>query len=168
MWPEAIKSELPNKPIRYIVNSHPHGDHTAGLVPFIREGATLVTHENNVEFLEMALSNPRTLLGEEQLNPTVEGVGGVGVYEDDSMRVELHPVPNFHTDGMLVALVPSAGVLFQSDFTLPQEGAEANPFVKTLARYVAENDLAFERYLAVHAAREPQTREDLLETIDDE
>lgn len=161
-----VNELVPDKPIRYIVNSHPHSDHTAGLVPFLREGATLVTHENNVEFLDMALSTPRTLLGEEPLNPDVEGVEGVGVYEDETMRVELHPVPNFHTDGMLVALVPSAGVLFQADFTLPQEGQQANPFVVTLAEYVAENDLQFEQYLAVHAAQEPQTRADLLATIE--
>lgn len=163
-----VNELLPDKPIRYIVNSHPHSDHTAGLVPFLREGATLVTHEDNVEFLDMALSTPRTLLGEEPLEPQVEGVEGVGVYEDSTMRVELHPVPNFHSEGMLVALLPEQGILFQADFTLPQEGAEANPFVKTLAEYVAEEGLDFERYLAVHAAQEPQTRADLLATIEEE
>jgi glyoxylase-like metal-dependent hydrolase (beta-lactamase superfamily II) len=161
-----IRENIGDKPIRYIVNSHPHSDHTAGLVPFLREGATLVTHTDNVEFLEMALSTPRTLLGEEPLNPQLEGVEGVGVYEDDTMRVELHSVPNGHTDGMLVAVVPEAGVLFQADFTLPSEGAQANPFVKTLASYVADNDVQFERYLAVHAANVPQTREDLLAAIE--
>jgi glyoxylase-like metal-dependent hydrolase (beta-lactamase superfamily II) len=162
---EAIKAELPAKPIRYIVNSHPHSDHTGGLVPFIREGATLVTHANNVEFLEMALSTPRTLLGEPNLNPQLEGVQGVGVYEDDTMRVELHSVPNGHSDGMLVAVLPAQGVLFQADFTLPQGGAAANPFVVTLAEYVAANDVQFDRYLAVHAAQVPQTRADLLAAI---
>jgi glyoxylase-like metal-dependent hydrolase (beta-lactamase superfamily II) len=157
---------LSDKPIRYIVNSHPHSDHTAGLVPFIREGATLVTHENNVDFLNMALSSPRTLLGEEPLQVQVEGVEGVEVYEDSMMRVELHSVPNKHSDGMLVAVLPEQGILFQADFTLPQADAEANMFVKTLANYVADNDVEFERYLAVHAAAMPQTRADLLATIE--
>jgi glyoxylase-like metal-dependent hydrolase (beta-lactamase superfamily II) len=162
----AAVQGLSDKPIRYIVNSHPHSDHTAGLVPFLREGATLVTHANNVDFLSMALGTPRTLLGEAPLNPQVEGVEGVGVYEDGSMRVELHSVPNGHSDGMLVAVLPEHGVLFQADFTLPGDGAEANPFVKTLANYVAANDVQFERYLAVHAANVPQTRADLLATIE--
>lgn len=161
-----IRESISDKPIRYIVNSHPHSDHTAGLVPLIRQGATLVTHENNVDFLDMALSTPRTLLGEETLDVNVEGVSGVGVYEDETNRIELHSVPNRHTDGMLVAVLPEQGVLFQADFTLPAEGAEANPFVKTLANYVADNDVQFERYLAVHAASVPQTREDLLATIE--
>ena len=163
----AIESDLPDKPIRYIVNSHPHSDHTAGLVPFIRAGATLVTHANNVDFLGMALRTPRSLLGEDTLDVEVQGVEGVGVYADGSMRVELHSVPNGHTDGMLVAVLPAQGILFQADFTLPQPGAEANPFVKTLATYVADNDVQFERYLAVHAAQVPQTRDDLLAAIEE-
>lgn len=162
---DEVKQLVPGKPIRYIVNSHPHSDHTAGLVPFIREGATLVTHVNNVDFLRMALSTPRTLLGEPTLNPQLRGVDGVTVFEDATMRVELHSVPNGHTDGMLVAVVPSARTLFQADFTLPQPGATANPFVVTLANYVDANNVQFERYLAVHAAPMPQTRAQLLATI---
>jgi glyoxylase-like metal-dependent hydrolase (beta-lactamase superfamily II) len=164
---DEIRRALPSKPIRYVVNSHPHSDHTAGLVPLIRAGARLVTHENNVDFLSMALGTPRTLLGEERMNPVVEGVDGVAVYEDEMMRVELHHVPNRHSDGMLVAVLPDQGIMFQADFTLPQPGAEANPFVKELARYVDEHDVQFERYFAVHAAQVLQTRADLMAALDD-
>jgi glyoxylase-like metal-dependent hydrolase (beta-lactamase superfamily II) len=162
---DEVKKLVPGKPIRYIVNSHPHSDHTAGLVPFIREGATLVTHANNVDFLRMALSTPRTLLGQPTLNPQVQGADGVTVFEDATMRVELHSVPNGHSDGTLVAVVPSARTLFQADFTLPAPGATANPFVVTLAEYVDSANVQFDRYLAVHAAAAPQTRADLLATI---
>ncbi len=162
---DQVKLTSPGKPIRYIVNSHPHSDHTAGLIPFIREGATLVTHANNVDFLNMALSTPRTLLGEDTLSPQLEGVDGVAVYEDASMRVELHHIPNLHSDGMLVAYLPEQKILFQADFTLPQPGADANPFVISLAEYVAETGLDFDRYLAVHAAQAPQTKADLMATL---
>jgi glyoxylase-like metal-dependent hydrolase (beta-lactamase superfamily II) len=160
-----VTALIPDKPIRYLVNSHPHSDHTGGIVPFIRNGTTLITHANNERFLEMALGTPRTLLGEETLDPDIEGVDGITVYEDSMNRVELHSVPNGHTDGMLVAVLPRAGILFQADFTLPQPGQEPNPFVVTLAQYVAEVDPDFERYLAVHAAAVPQTKADLLATI---
>ena len=165
---QQIRDYISDKEIRYVINSHPHSDHTAGLVPFMREGATLVTHEANVEFLDMALNTPRTLLGEEPLNAQVMGITGTGVLEDDTNRIELHPVPNLHTEGMLVAVLPDHGLLFQADFTLPQPGSEANPFVKTLARYVEENDIQFDRYLAVHAASVNQTRDDLLAAIAEE
>jgi glyoxylase-like metal-dependent hydrolase (beta-lactamase superfamily II) len=162
----AVTAAIPDKPLTHIINSHAHSDHTGGIVPLIRQGATLVTHENNAEFLDMALNTPRTLLGEDNLNANVEGVSGVHVYEDSMNRLELHSVPQLHTDGMLVAVLPNQGVMFQADFTLPNAGAEANPFVKVLAQYVADNDVQFERYIAVHAASVPQSRDDLVAVLD--
>jgi len=161
----AVTELIPDKPIRYLVNSHPHSDHTGGIVPFIRNGTTLITHANNATFLEMALSTPRTLLGEATLDPQVQGVDGITVYEDSVNRVELHSVPNGHTDGMLVAVMPRQRIMFEADFTLPQPGQEPNPFVVTLAQYVAQVNPTFDRYLAVHAAAVPQTKADLLATI---
>src|ERR1700752_1568126 len=56
------KKLMPNKPIRYVVNTHPHADHTGGLPALVAEGAIIVTQKNNVEFLEKSLNTPRTLL----------------------------------------------------------------------------------------------------------
>ena len=81
------------------------------------------------------------------------------------MRLELRHIPNRHSDGMLVAFLPTQRVLFQADFTLPQGGAAANPFVVSLAEYVRDSALDFDRYLAVHAAAVPQTKADLMATI---
>ncbi len=47
-----IKKLVPNKPIRYVWNSHPHSDHTGGLPVLVAEGATIVTQKNNETFLE--------------------------------------------------------------------------------------------------------------------
>jgi glyoxylase-like metal-dependent hydrolase (beta-lactamase superfamily II) len=162
---DEVKRVIPDKPIRYVINSHPHSDHASGLAPFLREGATLITHQNNVEFLDMAFSTPRTLLGQPTMDPQVEGVDEVRVLEDDTMRLELHSVPNLHTDGMLVAFLPEQRIFFQADFTLPGAGQTANPFVVALAERVDALGLDFDRYLAVHAAAEPQTKAQLMAVI---
>jgi glyoxylase-like metal-dependent hydrolase (beta-lactamase superfamily II) len=162
---DEVKRIFPNKPVRYLINSHPHSDHTAGMVPFVREGATIITHSNNVAFLNMALSTPRTLLGEPTLTPKFQAAEGVTVLEDAMTRLELHHIPNGHSDGMLVAVLPTQGILMQADFTLPQAGAMPNPFVVNLAEYVDAQGVEFEQYLAVHAAQMPQTKADLMATI---
>lgn len=162
---DLVEAAIPTKPIRYVINSHPHSDHTAGLVPFVRKGVTIVTHESNIPFLQMGLSTPRTLLGQETLRPQFESAGELKVLEDASNRLELRHLPNGHTDGMLLAFLPTQRILFQADFTLPQAGAAPNPFVVSLAEYVRDSGLDFDRYLAVHAAAVPQTKADLLSTI---
>jgi glyoxylase-like metal-dependent hydrolase (beta-lactamase superfamily II) len=162
---DEVKRLFPDKPIRFLINSHPHSDHTAGMVPFVREGATIVTHANNVAFLNMALSTPRTLLGEPTLMPVFQAAEGMTVLEDATNRIELHHIPNDHSDGMLVGYLPMQKILFQADFTLPQGGAAPNPFVVKLAEYVDMQGLDFESYLAVHAAQMPQTKADLMATI---
>ena len=58
------KKLVPNKPIRYVMNTHPHADHTGGLPALVAEGATIITHQNNEAFFERALNTPRTLLND--------------------------------------------------------------------------------------------------------
>jgi len=55
------KELVPNKPIRYVINTHVHFDHSGGLRPFVAEGATVVTAEAARPFYEAAWANPRTL-----------------------------------------------------------------------------------------------------------
>ena len=77
----AAKQAIPGKPIRFVVNSHPHFDHASGLAAAVAEGATILTHRNNEQVLERLLGGPRTLTGDSLSKVTnrrtnvVEGVG---------------------------------------------------------------------------------------------
>lgn len=53
----------PNKPIRYVVNTHHHFDHSGGLRTFLSQGTTVVTHESNKQYYLdiMFYPAPRTL-----------------------------------------------------------------------------------------------------------
>src|SRR5579871_921417 len=42
----AITEIAPKQPLRYVINTHYHGDHTGGNVPFAAAGATIVAHDN--------------------------------------------------------------------------------------------------------------------------
>jgi glyoxylase-like metal-dependent hydrolase (beta-lactamase superfamily II) len=160
-----VKRLFPGKEIRYLINSHPHSDHTGGMVPFVREGATIITHANNVDFFNMALSTPRTLLGQSTMTPKFEAVQDMYVLEDANHRIELHRIPNDHSDGTIVAFLPKERVLIEADFTLPVNGAAPNPFVINLANYVDTHGLDFDQYLAVHTAAVPQNKAMLMSTI---
>ena len=40
-----VKKLVPNKPIKYLVNTHHHFDHSGGIRAYAAEGVTIVTHE---------------------------------------------------------------------------------------------------------------------------
>src|SRR5258705_891399 len=42
----AIDKVSGGKPIKYLVNTHFHGDHTGGNAPFAKDGTTIVAHQN--------------------------------------------------------------------------------------------------------------------------
>jgi glyoxylase-like metal-dependent hydrolase (beta-lactamase superfamily II) len=126
----AAKQAIPNKPIRFVVNSHPHFDHASGLAAAVAEGATILTHRNNEQVLERLLSGPRTLTGDSLSKVTnrrtnvVEGVGDRDVRRGNNGKVvELLRVPNEHSDGMLVVYLPAEKVLWSADVT----GINPNP-----------------------------------------
>ena len=60
---EEIVRQIPNKPIRFVINSHQHFDHTGGLRAYNHIGATVITHWKNFDFLNRDVINyvPRTL-----------------------------------------------------------------------------------------------------------
>ena len=165
------KKMIPNKPIRYIMNTHPHSDHTRGLPTMVAEGATIIAHRNSEEFLERALNTPRTLLTDTLAkNPkkaVVDPVGDKKVYSDGTRVVEMYHVPSApHSNGLLIAYIPKEKILFQGDFSLPgKPGEPANDHVKALATDLKKLNLDFVRYINVHASAEPQTNKHFWDAV---
>jgi len=160
------KKLIPNKPIRYVMNTHPHSDHTGGLPPLVAEGATIITAKNNEAFFEKALNTPRTLLNDTLAkNPKkakIEAVSGKKVYSDGTRTVEMYtvsPVP--HSNGLMIAYIPKEKVLFQGDFSLPAPGQPGNDHVKALVPILEKLNLDFNRYINVHTSEMPQTKAEL-------
>jgi glyoxylase-like metal-dependent hydrolase (beta-lactamase superfamily II) len=163
------KKLIPNKPIRYVVNTHPHADHTGGLPVLVAEGATIVTQKNNEAFLDKALNTPRTLLNDTLAkNPKkakFETVAEKKVYSDGTRTVELYhvsPVP--HSNGLIIAYIPKEKILFQGDFSVTP-GQPANDHVKALVPILEKLNLDFDRYINVHTSAAPQHKADVWKAV---
>ncbi|MDX1563720.1 MAG: MBL fold metallo-hydrolase, partial [Gammaproteobacteria bacterium] len=164
---EEAKRLMGGKPIRYVMNTHAHSDHTRGIPTLVAEGATIITHVNNQEFFERALNTPRTLLDDVLArNPrpaVVDPVGDMKTYTDGNRTVEMYHIwPTPHSNGLLVAYIPREGILFQGDYSLPAPGQEGNDHVKALVPALEKLGVVdWERYINVHASAEPQTKDEL-------
>ena len=51
----AVKSAMPAKPIRYVVNTHHHFDHSGGLRGYVTAGIPVITHALNARYFAQIL-----------------------------------------------------------------------------------------------------------------
>jgi glyoxylase-like metal-dependent hydrolase (beta-lactamase superfamily II) len=164
------KKIFPNKPLRYVWNSHPHSDHTGGLPALVAADVTIITQQNNKEFFEKALNTPRTLLNDALAKGPkkvkIETIGEKKVYSDGTRTVEFyHIYPSPHSNGLTIAFIPKEKILFQADYTLPAAGQQPNDHIKALQPIVEKLNLDFEQYIPVHRGNAPLTKADLWKAV---
>lgn len=127
------KKLIPNKPIKYVVNTHAHFDHSSGLRTFIAEGATVVTHQVNKPFFEKVASMPHTLnpdrLQQAKRKASFETMTEKKVMTDGNHVIELYHMTGIgHHDGLIMAYLPKEKVLVEADaFNPPAQPNAAGP-----------------------------------------
>jgi cyclase len=113
----AIKAIDPG-PIRYLINTHVHGDHTGGNANLAGMGATIIARPQ----LRARLEKP---------NPTATGAPGTPAlaaalprltydapmtFHMNGEQVQLIPIPAAHTDGDTLVKFVNADVIMTGDF----------------------------------------------------
>jgi glyoxylase-like metal-dependent hydrolase (beta-lactamase superfamily II) len=172
-----VKKAIPNKPIKYVVNTHAHADHSGGLRAAAAEGATIITHESNKPLYEKWFNNPRTLLMPDSLSQSekkakFEYIGEKKILKDLN-TVELYHIKAAHSEDMLVAYLPKIKAVFEADaFNPPAPSAPAPQTVNGLERLLADKLDEFKiDYTTIISVHQPGggdrdvTKADLLKNI---
>jgi glyoxylase-like metal-dependent hydrolase (beta-lactamase superfamily II) len=123
---------IPNKPIRYLVNTHHHWDHSGGIRAFVAEGATVITDERNKDFYQNVVlaPQPRALrpdrLSQFPFAKTGPGTLALQTFSDrytiadGTQTIELYHVDGLnHAADMLVAYLPQSKILVNADLYSP-------------------------------------------------
>lgn len=116
------KELIPNKPVRYVINTHVHFDHSSGLRAGVAEGATIVTHSSNQAFFSRALGTRATLVPDKATGRPVrvQGVGATWSMTDGTRRIETYQITNNnHNLGFLMVYLPAEKLLFEADAYTP-------------------------------------------------
>jgi glyoxylase-like metal-dependent hydrolase (beta-lactamase superfamily II) len=141
---------FPNKPIRYLVNTHNHFDHLGGVRGFVAEGATVITDDRNRNFYQQVVlaPQPRTLqfdrLSQRPFAPTGPGTLELQTFtdhytiSDGNQIIELYHVDGLnHSDNMLIAYLPKEKIVVNADLygPPPAGGNLANVSNNTVVLY---------------------------------
>jgi glyoxylase-like metal-dependent hydrolase (beta-lactamase superfamily II) len=152
------KELVAGKPLRRVVTTHHHFDHTAGIRAAIAEGMTIVTQSGNEAFFEEVAQRPHTIspdtLAKNPRPVTVETVDDELVLKDAAMTMVLyHVAGNPHSETMLMAHFPAAKVIVEVDAYSP--GSQVNPYAGNLADNITKRKLAVDRIVPLHGAIAP-------------
>ncbi|MEN8375087.1 MAG: MBL fold metallo-hydrolase [Gemmatimonadota bacterium] len=167
----VLASLAPGKPVRWVVPTHYHADHTNGIRAYIANGATAVVAPQMADYVRALAQAQHTL----QPNPIadVDVEERLRVFEkrktltDGSRTMELYQVgPGPHVDEMVIVHLPEEGILFTSDlFTVPDVGdyRAPSPTLRDFARVLGELDLNVTTIVPGHGR--PGTMDDLRDAL---
>jgi cyclase len=114
----AVKAISP-LPIKYLVNTHFHGDHTGGNANFAKDGTTVVAHDNIR--LRLAAGTTSGSTGAKvppvppEALPKQTYVGGSFALDLGGRKAQLTHIANAHTDGDTWIYLADANVLATGD-----------------------------------------------------
>jgi cyclase len=150
---DKIKAEIDKlsggKPIRYVINTHFHGDHTGGNGGFAHDGATVVAHRNLALRLEHGSTNGlngnKTAPAEKDRIPTqTYTTEGQRLMVQGQTAVVQHP-RSAHTDTDSYVYFPTANVIATGDIVSlgPRyptidyaNGGSLNGIISTVETYI--------------------------------
>ncbi|MEQ1828158.1 MAG: MBL fold metallo-hydrolase, partial [Pirellula sp.] len=121
---EAIRKTT-DKPIRFVFDTHYHGDHADGNIKYVELGATVLAHERSQPLFqskgqpafEKATNNPDRA---KEYGGLKYGIPSMFfshklIFDDGDQRVELIFLGHAHTAGDAVAWLPKHRILFTGD-----------------------------------------------------
>jgi glyoxylase-like metal-dependent hydrolase (beta-lactamase superfamily II) len=157
---EEVKKIIPNKPIKYLVNTHHHFDHSSGLRTYVAEGSIIVTHDVNKAFYQKTFATPHTLnpdkLELSKKKAVIESFKDKKTITDGVRTIELyHIAGNLHNDGIIMIYFPKEKILSVCDM-FPRIPADApvpetiSPFATNLLENIDRLKLDFDVILPFH------------------
>jgi len=162
---DEVKKIAQGKPIRYVVNSHHHFDHSGGVRAAAGDGATIITQAQNKAYFERTLATKSVIAPDHLAKSGRKGrvipVGDKMVLRDATRAVELYRTfDSNHSDTLLMVYLPKEKLLIEADSFTPRPPnspppARVDPNNANLVENLAKLNLAVDRILPLHGRVAP-------------
>jgi hypothetical protein len=163
---DAAKAKYPGKPIKYLVLTHHHMDHTGGSRAYVAEGATVVVPDTAQAYFERHLAAPHTVVADAQQKQAkplhVVGLSDTMSIKDDTVEIRLQKIANPHVDGMLIGHVVQPNIVWVTDIWSPGRDAAKTPGVVALDDAVKKLGVTGATFAGGHGTNAPQAKLDAI------
>lgn len=136
----------PEKPIRYLILTHHHIDHTGGMRPVIEAGASVVTSERNAGYFREVFDS--TMAQDVNL---IE-VGQFLSLDGTGREIHAYDVYTEHADGMIAAYVPDEKLLFNADLFSPNRPLQFSLWFDDLMHAIEWHGIDVEKHVGGHGS----------------
>ena len=115
---KAALKAISDKPVKFVINTHYHFDHSGGNVNFGNDGAIIVSHENTRK--RLSADQFMAAFNTEQKATAYEGLPKITFTESVTLNlngetVQVFHVKNAHTDGDVIIYFKNANVVHAGD-----------------------------------------------------
>jgi metallo-beta-lactamase superfamily protein len=152
------KKRYPGKPVRYLILTHAHVDHSGGMRTYAAEGASIVVGKGSGEYFRRVLARPETLNPEAPKNKftaEVIEVNGKWSVNDGGREVDAYTLDNPHAASFLFPYVPDAKLGVVTDLYTPGAPVTSNPGVLALVKGVQKMGIKPETIAGGHGTVGP-------------
>ena len=121
---DAAKAKYPGKPIKQLVLTHHHMDHTGGTRAYVAEGAEIVIPGQARPFFEKMFQAEHKLapdaLARQPKPAKIVDVKDTMSLKDETIEIKLYNIPNPHADGMIIGHVVGPNLVWVTDLISPR------------------------------------------------
>jgi len=128
---DAAKAKYPGKPIKQLVLTHHHMDHTGGTRAYVAEGAEIVMPGQARPFFERMFQAEHKLapdaLAKQPKPARIVDVKDAMSLKDETVEINLYNIPNPHSDGMIIGHVVGPNLVWVTDLISPRGPIARSP-----------------------------------------
>jgi glyoxylase-like metal-dependent hydrolase (beta-lactamase superfamily II) len=158
---DAVRRQIPNKPLRTVIVTHVHFDHSGGVRAAAAEGLAIAAAPPVVEYLQRVYVNPHTIapdrLARAPRTITFQPVTEGSIFSDATRTVEIFEQrDNPHVQGLNIVYLPKEKILIEADaFSAPRQpiterAANPSAFTANLWQNIERAHLTPEIVLPIH------------------
>ena len=145
LTPKLLKAigDLTDQPVKYVINTHWHGDHTGGNANLAQTGTAVIAHDN--VRARMAAPGPKQSAAEAL--PVIT-FSDTTTYYLNGLKIHAFHVEHAHTDGDAIVHFPEVNIIHAGDILFNglypyidlDSGGSVDGFIEAMERLIALAD----------------------------